>query len=475
MTLRLAPLLLLLACGGAKKQLRAGDAYLADGYPDAAVRAYERALEAEPEDPSIHLRLAEGQLAAGQNTQALGHARVAADAGVEGSQLVLARALLANHKAEEAFKEARAAMEISPGAEVYVVLGEVELARNEAKRAAAWLARATTSGDPRALTLHAWALARAGDEDAARAAIVKAQAAAQGQPELTLIVAATWLQLGETADAEGLATALRAEDPRLTERGGVRDQLAERAQVRRGHGDLNGCYQDGLAALALTPDDADLSYVLGTWWLADGAPGRATAYLQHALSLPPYATTSVAGVNVATTTGPDYEEVAARRVEIARALSTAWQAFGDPSRAADALEVALLAPGQPVGAESYLAMSEAYRAAGRNAEAMEMASRAADLGHPDATLQVARALAAAGRLDEAVGRARTGWSRSPGDPALALLLAELYGQRGELNAAQEVLGQALLRHPEDPALLEAQEALRAQTRSPSLNTLMGGR
>ncbi|MCB9746078.1 MAG: tetratricopeptide repeat protein [Alphaproteobacteria bacterium] len=474
MLLRLAPLLVLIACGGSRAQLRKGDAYLADGYPDAAARAYERALEDRPTDPELHLRLASAQLEIGETTQALGHARVAADAELDGAQLVLARALLANFKVDEAFAAARAAMEEDPGPEVYLVLGEVELARGQLPRALTWLERAAASEAPYALALHAWALARAGDEAAARGAIVQAQTAAQGDAETTLIVAAAWLQLGETADAQGLGAGLRGADPRLVQAGGLRDELATRAQDRRSRGDADGAYRDALAAFALTPEIADLSWMIGTWWLADGEPARAASYLEHALSLPPYVTAGEAQISVASTSGPDLAEVNAKRVEIARALAAAWQQIGDPGKAAEAMEVALLRSGQPLTAESCLALSDAYRSAGRYAEAMEMAARAADMGHPEAVLQVSRALAAAGRLDEAVGRARAGWRVTPGDPELALLLAELYQQRGELNAAREVLGQALNRHPDHPELQAAMEAIRAATAAPGLETLLGG-
>ncbi|MCB9762338.1 MAG: tetratricopeptide repeat protein [Alphaproteobacteria bacterium] len=464
-------LALLMACGGARKQVRAGDDYMTRGYPDAAVRAYERALELDPKDPEIQLRVARARIAVGEPELAIGPARVAHYAEVPGSALVLAEALLALGETDDALKTIRAELEREPSPAAYAVMGEIELSRGRADAAAGWLSRAAAGGDPRHLARLAFAQAWGDDPGEARDTAVRAMAAGGDQVPVLMDLAATWQLLDDAADAMGAANTALGLDAELDEEDGGRARALAEARQRRDRGDRLGAYRLGLAAHTLDPRDPVCAWLLGRWFLEDEDFPRAAYYLNQALSLPPYAVEINQTVQRSTTTDPDPAEVREDRVRIATDLAAAWSALGNPTRAAKALEIAVLgAQGDP-SPEALMSLAEAFQAAGRPADAAEMARRAADRGHPAAVAAVARGMAAAGRVDEAVSQATRGWNINRGDPTIALVLAELYASRQEYVPAMQVVETALRAHPDHPELTATLEQLRAEAEAPAYSEI----
>lgn len=462
---RAALLLLLLVAGCATRKLvHAGDDYMVAGHADAAARSYAKALAARPEDPAIQLKLARARIAAGDAADAVAPARAAQ--GEPGADVVLAEALAASGAIEEALQVARAALAAHPEPAVYAVLAEAQFCKGDLDASLASWDQAESRADAHLAARHAFTAAAAGRAELARSLAALAEEQGDDDALVLLDAAAARVWLGEQDLAVRDAESALSLDAHLNAEDGEYDHRRADAERRRQSGDRYGAWRSLLGAYALRPGDVELIRKIGTWWMADDQPGRAIPWLEKALSSPPYAVTAGAAgtVQVSRANDPGLEELRLARMSLARDLAAAKVAVGDRLGAARAMEYAVRANPEPNG-DDLFELGLAWQAAGRPQEAKTAYVEAAALGHPAAINALARSLAAAGMVNEAVARCVSGLGANPADKDLSLTLAGLYLSRDEYRAALQVLGTALAAHPDDPQLKEMKA--RVESRVPA--------
>lgn len=450
MSRTLLVLVLLTAACGARRDTRKGDAALAEGRVSVALRAYRSALERRPEDGRALLGLASALLADGDPDAALAPARAAHEAGVRGSEFVLARALL----------------DVGQGASALPLLTEVEGPRADPEQLALRVEALLASGDlggaasaasslletedlpPAGRALAAWTLFRAGDARRAASEASLAAAGALDDPRVQAEAAAVLSGSGDAAGARGAAKAairLGASAPALSREAARRDQ----------GGDREGAIRLLSWAAALDPDEGRIFADLGQLYLARGSAERAAAYLEQAVGLPPYKDPSVGGVTLARP--QDWAESTRRQklAEVLRALGRARLDTGDARGSAAALQQA--AELAATGAAEWVAVADAWERAKVQSAVFKALERALALKPDDlqTRLRLARALRDAGQLGPAIGQARVAWEGAPRDVEAALLLGELYEARGERSAARDLYTTVLRAHPGESRLVEA--------------------
>ncbi len=467
-TLLLAWFLGTAAFAGVKKDLKEGDKALAEGKFPVALRAYERALDTEPDNATILLRIANLQLAAGNPENALAPARVASAAGEPGSSAVLARALLETGAAAEAAAIARQTLAESPDPEVSLVLGEASLSMKEFASAIPQLQAASDAGIVRGAVGLAYALARAGQKDRARIEASGLQLRHADDPMVLSGVTVVFNLIGDLPAA--MAGSEQAQIASHKHGGALNlsQGWLDRAAQRHARGDVEGALWLGLPAASLAPRDGHLAWVLGMWWLQSEEYLHAASYLARALTLPPYALAgSGEGVAVMTAESLDKRKKAAAREQIALSLALCHEKLGDPRAEADALQIAIDTRDNP-SSDALLRLSKAYQSAGRYNESAKAAVAAAeaDPTNSEAHFRVASGYAAAGRVDVAIRYALQAWQYDPGDPEIALLLADLFMQRQEPKQALEILDVAVEANPNRPDVAETRDAVMRQSTFP---------
>lgn len=433
---------------GVNRQIRKGDAALADGHLTPAGQAYRAALERKPGEPRALLGLARVALQDGDPEAAITPARTAYDAGTPGAAVVYARALLEGGQGRDALAPAEAALKANPDdMEAAALIAEARLAMGDLKGALE-AARGLESAPPRGRALAAWLYARSGDM--ARASTLVSQAAASGLSDVDVQTeaAAVLTMAGESAAA-------RAAAREAVSLGASASRLARDAARRDQGGDREGAIRRLAWAFALDDDDGRITARLGQLLLAQGDAERAAGFLERALTLPPYRDPKVGQVTVARPDDWSEPERKQQVAEVQRALAYARGQRGDSRGAAAALEQAALLNG--ADAAGWLAVADAWERARDAAAAREALIRAVgeDASNAAARLRLARNLAAAGQLGPAIGHARAGWELNPRDAEAALLLGSLYETRSETNSAREVYRIALGYVPGNKALAEA--------------------
>ena len=423
-------------CGGARKQIRKGDAWLEDGRLSAAERAYRAALDKRPGDPRALVGLARALLASGEPEAALVPAQAALADEQRGAAAVLAQALVAVGRGAEAGPVIDAAVEASPDDTALLALqAESRLARRDLFGARALAAGPLAmADDPRERSLAAWVLSRTGRHDAAVALAVSAAADALNDLQVQAEAGAVFRAAGDAERARG---AVRTG-------AGVRvpPYAREAARLDAG-GDREGALRRMAWARALDPGEGRHAAALGTLYLGVGEWTRAAAELEAALDLPPYRIEAQpGGVRVARPDDLPLEQQRAGIAELQRAAAAAWQAALD---------------GAGGGADDWVRVAELWASAGDDPAAIRAGMRALDEdgGHRSALLSVARAFSRVGELDRAIGYARLAWSRNQGDRDVALALGALYEQRDEPDAAADLYADALRSNPGDARLQEA--------------------
>jgi len=456
------------AFAGVKKDIKEGDRALADGRHGAALRAYERALDDEPDNSMVHLRIARLQLAAGNPQNALAPGRVARAAGEPGAEGVLARALLETGAPQEAAAIARQALETGADPDLSLILGEANLSMKKFATAIVQLEAASEAGLLRAHVALAYALARAGQVERARIEASGLQLRHADDPMVLAGVTVVYNLIGDLPAAQA-----GSEQAQLAshEHGGalaLSQGWLDRAAKRHARGDLEGALWLGLPAASLTPEDGHLSWVLGTWWLQSDEHLHAASYLHRALSLPPYSLSGAGqGVVVMTAETLDKRKKAKAREQIALSLALCHEVLGDPRAEADALQLAIDAVDTP-SSEALFKLSVAYERAGRFSESAQAAVAAAeaDPTHAAAHFRVAQGYAAAKRVDVAIRYGLQAWQHDTGNPEIALLLADLFMQRREPKQALEILDVAVEANPRRQDVAETRDAVLRQSSFP---------
>jgi len=446
----------LLACAPWKKQLAEGDDWMARDNPGAAARAYAKGIDDNPEEPLLHLRMAQALIADAEFQRATEHGAIAIEAGLEGAEAVQAEAWLgigAPDKAIDLLKP----LATSGDPHVGWLMAEAELLRGDLTAAHHWLRESSDdSEDPRLWGAYAYVAARQGDTAPAAAAALASKDWFEAPTSAHADIGAAWLVAGEAANARAQATETIALDPNVNLEDGARAQWRTAAWQAAQQQRWEAAIRQGLRAGVIHMDDAELCWQLGAWHAATDDWDPAILWLERALQTSPYdapeqvaATSSVSAV--AGSTGMSAEERNAIRREITTLLAQAYRRTGNAEKEIESLELYMAAAGTlepPVLYRMALVLNELSRPRDAAVVAMEAARR----GHDPAASLAAKSFFASGDIENAIGWALQAWEFAPGDPELAILLARIYAADKRMDAALDILDASLVSHPDDRRL-----------------------
>ena len=442
------------ACNSTRKLLKQAEEYMADGRYPAAVRTYDKVLKKRPGEPRALVGLARAWLETNQPEKAVTPAQVAAETQVAGGREVFVDALLANGRGASAVDLAGELADSSPDPIAWRRLTEVRLAAGNTKGAVASAEKSLElGGGSQAQALAAWTHARRGNCGRATSLAGRAATGASENIVVQAEAAAVFRQCLDAAQAQAASSTART----LLNRGPFKEE--EEALRRQKGGDLEGALRRLSWLRSVYPEEGAYARHLGILWADAKVWGRAEAELVAALNLPPFAVaTSAAGVQFADRRSeqlsPDQRQAAV--AQIWGELSRVRGKSGDIDGMAEALEQRARAT-RSTDAQDWLKAAQAWALSRNPSKGVDAALRAVDMA-PDSyeARKVATiVLVNAGILDRAIGHGRNAWAIRPGDPDLALILARLHIQRGELRDARAILTAGIKTNPTDPRLRDA--------------------
>ncbi len=456
-------LALVLACGGWRKQIREGDDWMARDNPGAAARAYTKAEKARPEDLDLQLRLARALLEDEQYAEAVPHAAAAYEEGMTGSPEVYALSLLGAGRSAEVIPVAQKELSSATDDRFHLMLARAELGRGDLVAARYWYEEALKRGSSLELRAGAaYVYARLGEGSTVGSVTLDARDDADASLGVWAELGAAWLAAGDWSNGRNAGAQLLAMDPSVLGEDAQRGDWIRAADAYAVQGQYEPALHMALSAACLDVEDAELAWKIGAWAAAVQDWRLAARWLEHALVTPPYDApeeNATAGVAVATLGGDmGLAERRKVRAEIGAALTIVYQKLGDPAAEARAWEIVLRSQDQP-DAETWYRHALALFRAGDFPGSARSARTATSMGHQEAAAVAARAYRRIGDFENAAGWAMTAWEVAPGDPELALLLAELYERDKRYEAALRVIEMGLSVHPNHQALQRARTRL----------------
>lgn len=455
-----AALLLAAGCAGPRRDVRKADAYLTEGRSTAAVRLYEKALQARPGMPAALVGLARAQLAVGAPEKAVVPAQVALEVGEDAARLPLAEALVETGRGREALAVLGGGPPSRDAGLWHALHAEALLASGDRPGARAAAEAAVAAGAAgRGHVLLAWIALRDGSADAPDLAR-RAALDAAGDPAIQGDAAAVLRLAGDAAGARDAASLAQTLLP-----AGPAAWAGAASRVAAG-GDVEGAARRAARLRAVYPDEGLYARDLGRAWLAAGESARAALELEAALKLPPFfAGESAAGVTRVDrrSDGWSTAERDAERAAVLADVVRAREASGDLRAVAQAVQDAAAAS---TDAGAWVAVAVAWERAGNLDLAVAAGRRAVELDprRGEGHLALARLYGRTRDTNRALGHARAAAELLPNSPDAALVLGNLYLARGEADEAVKVLGVAVAAHPQDARLRAALERARAQVR-----------
>jgi tetratricopeptide (TPR) repeat protein len=441
---------LLVGCGP-NRWVRKGDLYLSESRPDAAARAFQKALDKDPSHAGALRGIAAAHLDRHEPIRAVVPAQRATTAGEPEGRRLLARALIQTGRADEAIAVLNKGIERVPkNAAWRRLLVEATLSTGDIEAAADLATSLEDFAQPRVLGVRAWALSRAGrHEEAARVATILIAADAEN-PTAHMEAASIFREAGQAGPYEQSQMVALAVLP-----ANARD-LLEEASYREQGGDREGAIRRLSWARALYPKDANVARFLGLSYAYQRNWSRAARELSMALNLSPYAEEPQVN-SVQVVRAGDYAGEGQRRlamVEMATRLGESLAQLGRKADAATAWQSAIDL--NPAASDNdYIEVAKAWEMAGDVGRMMDLAQHVVDRnpGHAEAHIVLSRGLVSTGRLGWAIGHARKAFDIDPAAAGTAVFLGDLYEKRGERRAAAEVYEASLRHNPGDTRLL----------------------
>lgn len=458
MTMRTHGIAICLALGstacGAKHYIAKGDAHLEADRPDAAAQEYQRALDKDPTATPALRGMAASYVSRNLPIRAIIPAQRASKSGDVSAHRVLARALLTTGRSADALKTIKSARENLPEdngfrlllVEALIADGQLD---NAADTADELLIDVST---PEARALHAWALSRADRNDAAVAMATEAIAIASDDGMIQAECASIFRKAKKKdpfMTANKMARALLPASPR---------QVMKRAVWFGEQGHKERAIRELEALRGAYSTSGSVAATLGLLYIEQESWSNAARHLDASLGLEPYALQrQVAGVS-AMKSGDTLQEATRRKetITIATRLGEAHQAMGQHALAAQAWQTAVNRSSNPT-VDQLIQIAKAWAKSG-NVDQMGQTAQAATAiapGNAEAHMLLARAYSAANNDEWAVRHAQKSWAIDQSLAASALFLGGLYEARGENRVAREIYRDALRRHPSDATLYAA--------------------
>jgi tetratricopeptide (TPR) repeat protein len=445
-----------LAGCGPKHHITKGDQHLEGNRPDAATQEYQRALDKDPSAVGALRGMAATYVKRDQPIRAIIPAQRAARTGDIPAHRILARALLTTGRPSDALKTIRTARKKAPRnhnfqrllVEALIADGQLDAAADTADELLIDIA------SPRARSLHAWALSRAGRIDDAVAIATDAVAIASDDGRIQAECASIFWKAKRQAPfnrANKMARALLPASPRA-------DMQRANWYAEQGHTERAIRKLEGLRGAYTT--SAKVAATLGLLYAKQGAWNNAIRHLGASLSLKPYSNESaVSGVS-RMKAGDSLKEGqrVTEIIEVATRLGEAYHETGQHAHAAKAWQIGVDHSQNPTGAD-HLRIANAWHLAGNNDQMGQSAQTATNLepGNPEGHLLLARAYDAANNVEWAIRHAQKSWEIDPDQANIVIFLGELYENRGERRVARELYRDALRRHPSDAHIYAAFE------------------
>ena len=379
----------------AAKFVASGDAFVAREQFKEATIEYRNALERQPRDAAIEMKLARAYEQAKDLAAAYRHYLRATELDAQriDARAWLAEFLVRNGQFDEARRHAKAILEIDPKhVQALIVLASADAAMRDRGAALEWVQKALTI-DPSSATAHSLLGALqlgAGDRNRAKAAFVKATELAPSSPD-------AWIALAQFDVATADFTA------------------AEQALTR---------------ALEVASDKAGVHRLLAMFYVGVGRAAEAENHLKHV------AEAGAAGRILLA----DYYAAAARNGE---ALAELNRVVADKTAARDTIALA------------HLRRAAARHASGERDKAHEELAPLLEhdkLGADAHALKAQLIMRERGDLGEALAHARDAMTRRPNDPAVLYVLSTVHLARGELGEAETPLRRARDAAPQSPQI-----------------------
>ncbi len=448
----LAALLTVLALGcGPQRWVKKGDAELSDKHPNAAARAYEKALTKDPSLAAALRGLAASYLLKEEPSRAILPAQRATRAGDQEARALLAEALILTGRPKDAKKTLEDGLSKVPGNHAWLRLHvEATLASGDIKGAVTAADGLNNVERPSAQAMRGWTLARAGQVEEAAKVASKLVALAPENARYQSEAAAIFME-AKMPEAQKLAKDIARSQLASSPTDYLRD-----ATFRHRGGDYEGAIRRLSWARAIYPRNSEVPRQLGLSYFQQGDYRRATRELAAALSMPPFAENrSVHSIRVAH--AGDISRESKRRsliVEMATRLGEAHSKLGERRLAAAAWQLAV-SRNPSATVKDYVEVAKAWELAGDIDRMGAVARTASQLAPRNASAQhaMSRALVASGNLDAAIGYARMAYDLAPREVSIAVYLGDLYERRKDAKAARAIYNSALRHHPGDTRLL----------------------
>ena len=445
-----------LAGCGPKHHIAKGDQHLEGNRPDAATQEYQRALDKDPSAVGALRGMAGAYVKRDQPIRAVIPAQRAARAGDIPAHRILARALLTTGRPSDALKTIQAARKKAPKnhnfqrllVEALIADGQLDAAADTADELLIDIS------SPRARSLHAWALSRAGRIDDAVAMATDAAAIASDDGRIQAECASIFWKAERQAPfnrANKMARALLPASPRAAMHRA--NWYAEQGHTERAIRKL-----EGLRGAYTT--SAKVAATLGLLYADQGAWSDAIRHLGASLTLKPYTSDSTVSGVTRMKAGDSRKEGQrlTEIIDVATRLGEAYHAVNQHARAAKAWQIGVNHIKAPTAAD-HLRIANAWHLAGNNDQMGQSAQAATNLdpGNPAGHLLLARAYDAANNVEWAIRHAQKSWELDPEQATIVIFLGKLYESRGEKRVARELYRDALRRHPSDAQIYSAFE------------------
>jgi tetratricopeptide (TPR) repeat protein len=447
-------LIFAIACGGFRAKLKQGEIYLERENGSAAIRVYQKALEARPGHPKAELGMARALIIEGEPGGAIELARSALASGHEDAPEVLSIALLENGQGPEALPVIELSLlNQSKEPHLHLIQAEALLSAGHLDRAVSAAERAfELGGGPRAGSLAGWIHTRLGSCSRARSMALRASAISYDDVQIQAEAASIFRICGDDSNLKTTSTTART---LMMDDG---EDWIDSA-IRRGNGtDQEGALRRLGWLRAMYPDDGIVAKEMGLLWSHLGDHALALEELELSLTLPPLSSEK----------GSKAIRVANRRVdqmdatEKREAISSIWdeiigihKARNDKMGVAGAME-SQLAARLDKAPEDYVVVSQAWERAGAYDQAVSACLKAVKqtTNHVEAHTQCARMYAKLGDLKSAVGHARVAFEQRPSDADLTVLLGQLHLAGYNRREARRVFSIGVRHHPDDPRMQE---------------------